>query len=300
MNEHISEAQASEVWRRAAELQAEAERRSEARALEAPRVAPEGALPVAEVTAAAVEAGISPEFVRQALAEVASESPDEPRGAGARLTDLLMGRASRSLAATRAVAASPAAVLAAIQRILPGQPYGFALVESLGDPLAGGTLILELTTDGMGSHPKLKMLAATGCRRVRVTLRPGAAGCEVDLVGELRASLAEPTVLGGTLVGFGGGGGGLLAGFVGIKLMGLAGAAIFLPMAAGMAAAGTLAIAAHRSYYRWCLREGSKELAAILATVDAHLRTGGAFALPAGAAATRNDGAAVALITGGL
>lgn len=295
-HEHISEAQASEVWRRAAELQAEAERLGEARALAAPAPAPEGALPLADVAAAAVEAGISPEFVRQAIAEVAHRPP-ERRGPGAWLTDVLMGPGPRPIAATRAFTAAPADVLGAIQRVLPGQPYGFSLVESSGDPLAGGTLVLELTTDGMGNHPKLKVLSATGCRRVRVTLRPGAvgAGCQVDLVGELRAALTEPNTVGVTLVGFGAGGGGLLSALLGVKLAGLVGAMLVLPMGAGVALAGAATIAGHRSYYRWCLREAARELAAILAAVDAHLRTGGGFALPA-APSGGDAGAATAVI----
>jgi hypothetical protein len=299
-NEHITEAQASEVWRRAAELQAEAERRREARALELPAPAAEGALPVTEVTAAAVEAGISPEFVRQAIAEVAHASTGEEGGPGAWLTDVLMGTGPRAMAATRAFAAGPAEALAAVQRVLPGHPYGFALVDSVGDPLAGGTLVLELTTDGMGSHPKLKMLSATGSRRVRLTIRPaaGGAGCEVDLVGELRASLPEPNTVGVTLVGFGAGGGGLMSALLAAKVVGLAGAVLLLPLGAGLALAGAATVAGHRAYYRWCLREGAKELAGILASIDAHIRTGGRFALPSspGRDAGGADGGAVAVM----
>ena len=71
----ISEEETRALWQRAAELQAEAARRLEERSRQlTPRGDPSGTAevegyPLANVRAAAEEAGISPEFVDHALAE---------------------------------------------------------------------------------------------------------------------------------------------------------------------------------------------------------------------------------------
>lgn len=66
----ITEAEAAELWRRAAELQARAETRGHALApVEDEEAADEG-LSLEQVSAAAESAGIAPDYVRMALAEL--------------------------------------------------------------------------------------------------------------------------------------------------------------------------------------------------------------------------------------
>ena len=124
----ISEEAARSIWRRAAQLQAEAERRlEESHRLPATtgREAVRGeSLHPDDVRAAAEEAGISPEFVQIALAE-ASASPgpatvmSRSDMLGARL---FLGATQRTLEATAVVEGDVDSVSAAVLQVFTGHP----------------------------------------------------------------------------------------------------------------------------------------------------------------------------------
>jgi predicted Ser/Thr protein kinase len=167
------------IWRRAAELQAEAAARLESRMratagskqLVTTSMAPvnshDGATALAEgsgtavafptdayrlrdVEAAAVEAGISQRYVALALDELRA-SPNAiqraqplPRWKEA-LATRLFGTTQRTLSVTRRFAAAPRAVLQVLGRSLQAAPWSLALRDTLGGhPLDGGVLVFEL------------------------------------------------------------------------------------------------------------------------------------------------------------
>jgi hypothetical protein len=276
----ISEDQAAEVWRRAAELQAATD---EPPAGAFPPDASEhgGGFPVAEVESAAVRAGIGAEFVRRALAELPREGREE--SVGVRAAELLLGRRPRRMDASRVMDAPPADVLSALQRVLPAHPYRLALADSEGDPLSGGTLVFELLPEPQGAGSRLRFASAAGARLLRLTLLPAPDGrsCEARIEAELRPTLGEQNTDATVTAGFAGLGGGLFAAFGAAKLLLMAGAVLLLPAAGGALAAGAAGLAGFRVHYRSVVRRAGGELEAMLAAVNAHLRTGGAFPLPA-------------------
>ena len=148
----ISEEEARALWHRAAELQAEAARRLEERSRQlAPRGHPSDTAEVegyrlADVRAAAEEAGISPEFVDHALAEARNRTLVE--GAQARPSAMaarFLGQPPLTLEISRVIHAPAEEVYGAMQRILPKDPFRLSLIEQHGaDPLDGGVLVFKV------------------------------------------------------------------------------------------------------------------------------------------------------------
>jgi serine/threonine protein kinase len=171
------------VWRRAAELQAEAAARLESRmrtvsgtkqlvatsmdsaagsnsaALNiqddvrdatATSVTPTDSYRLRDVEAAAVEAGISQRYVALALDELRA-SPNAVQRAQPiprwkeSLATRILGTTQRTLSVTRRYSASPRAVLQVLGRSLQAAPWSLSLRDTLGGhPLDGGVLVFEL------------------------------------------------------------------------------------------------------------------------------------------------------------
>ena len=149
----VSEERAAEVFRRAARLQSAAAQRLEERMRDASSAvtpAPRELGPE-ELEAIGREVGIDPAFIRMALAETGAA----PRGRfvrwGARW--LLRSPADKLLLVTRTVPAPPAAVLAAMRRLLPAGPPRLVLVDTVGDPLHGGVLVFQCPVWSPGGSP---------------------------------------------------------------------------------------------------------------------------------------------------
>ena len=182
----LSETEANLVWRRAAQLQAEAaarlesrtrEERALARAAGAPadgdgRAAgngrdPSGGYRVTQVQAAAEEAGISRQFVSLALAEVQANRGRQgaanalvARSADPSLvTKAFLGKVPRAISVSRVFDHSPREVLAAIGTALQRPPAGLRLRETIGGhALHGGVLVfdvpaLDAYSSSMGALP---------------------------------------------------------------------------------------------------------------------------------------------------
>jgi serine/threonine protein kinase len=171
------------IWRRAAELQAEAAARLESRmrtvsgtkqlvatsmdsaagsnsaALNiqddvrdatATSVTPTDSYRLRDVEAAAVEAGISQRYVALALDELRA-SPNAVQRAQPiprwkeSLATRILGTTQRTLSVTRRYSASPRAVLQVLGRSLQAAPWSLSLRDTLGGhPLDGGVLVFEL------------------------------------------------------------------------------------------------------------------------------------------------------------
>lgn len=152
----LSNDEAMAVWRRAAELQAEAATRLEVRVRrsESPATSvnadpsgtgtvPTDAYRLREVEAAAVEAGISQRFVALALDELRPRTPGTPRTEELsplteRLARRVFGTNRRTLAVSRVFGAAPREVLQSLGRTLQAAPWLLTLKETLGGhPLDG-------------------------------------------------------------------------------------------------------------------------------------------------------------------
>ncbi|MDP2957251.1 MAG: hypothetical protein Q8N53_12580 [Longimicrobiales bacterium] len=287
--ETLSEAEALRLWQKAAELQAEAARRAEARAAgeadgepggDAPRREADG-YALVHVRAAAQEAGIGEEFVEAALAEirshraVAAASGTPRRG----LSRWVLGNPAEAVVARRDIRATPAAILAAMEEILPYEPYRLTLHDRQGDPARGGVLVFDIQGAGFTSTDKgfTGEASFSDLRQVLATLsaRPGdpsfttvTVSAPVAWAWRINAGLASLfTLLGGGL--------GLAAGMglgAGVLVLGPLGAALLTGMAG--AGAGVGALGGYRALYRYGLARGQSALEALLATVAAKAEGG--------------------------
>lgn len=213
----LSETEARVVWQRAAQLQAEAAHRMERRTTidnalvsgESAADTPDDAYRVRDVEAAAVEAGISRQYVAIALAELranpASATQVQAISERAdRRTTLLMGTSDRALSVSLVIPASPKETLQALGAVFTSSPNDFALQDTVnGHPLDGGIMrfkvprFLEAYANpivAMSSEKALRYrLEQIELFDLNVTLQArgtaAAPACEIVVTGDLRAGL---------------------------------------------------------------------------------------------------------------
>lgn len=301
-SEAVSEQAAMAIWQRAAQLQAEAAHRMERSVSLAPAPAEHsGATPtdsyrLKDVEAAAVEAGISRQFVAIALAErnaastrggtdLAAMDPATER----RITTML-GVTDRSLSVSRVIRATPKVTLSLIGRVFTAPPYHLRVQETInGHPLDGGIIRFEIPnlyaaiSDGRvpsgvavgSSHGVIYYCAGNlDLRLLNVTLKqrgsPESPECEVVITGDLREGqrknlrMSYGTIAGTTL----GLGGGSLA--IAAKLLG--GVLLATPVVGGVAvltAFGTMV--GYRAIFRRALRKARESLDAMLLALQQQL-----------------------------
>ena len=295
----VSEEEAARLWRRAAELQAEAAHRLEARSRSLAGGEDEATdgYALEHVRAAAREAGIAPEFLDMALVELEAASAPGFREEDRvdRVSDRFLGRPPRHLIVSRVFDARPVAVYETLQRVLPAPPLSLLLVDtSGGHPLEGGVLVFDVPDFNWSATASTQSFAydMTWCdvKQLRVRLAPLGSrtdACEVTIVAPLAYSRRLNFWVGGSLVALGGG----VAGGFGV----LAGVALATSLGAGPVAAAALVAlgglggggsvagagtAGWRAVYRYALRRGEKALNKLLQQVNVALQTGGAFAPP--------------------
>jgi hypothetical protein len=203
-SDRISEEAARSIWRRAAQLQAEAERRlEETRALPVASrsgVSDMDGLHTEDVRAAAEEAGISPEFVQIALAE-ASASPgpssimSRSDALGARL---FLGATQPTIGATATVQGSMALVSAAVLQVFSGHPCLLQAGEVAELPSWSGRVIVfnvpKYDWSATSNLPFVEKAAAIGLKQLHVAVRPlggETACCEVVVAGDLQPGLRK-------------------------------------------------------------------------------------------------------------
>ncbi len=285
----LTESEANLVWRRAAQLQAEAASRLESRTREQVALArtdgrdgagrePSGGFRVTAVQAAAEEAGISRQFVSLALAELRADT-GAGQGMVARSAEpsaivrATLGRTPRTISNSRVFDHSPRRVLAAMGMALQRAPAGLRLRETIGGhALHGGVLVFDIqgmegyTASGTGvaygnylwSWTRYQMWVKT----LRAQLAPvggDSSRCEVTL------TIEPPEGRAGALwesFGFGAGGGltGAMAGALLAKkavLVALFGLPTALPLLAGGAVLGALG---NRLLYQYAIRQSREEM----------------------------------------
>jgi eukaryotic-like serine/threonine-protein kinase len=327
----LTERDAMAVWQRAAQLQAEAAHRMErsvgltASSGGAPGSAvPTDAYRLRDVEAAAVEAGISRQYVAIALAE-RNEKADGGLIVSAPLDDrteqrinTMLGTAERSISASRVIGASPRDTLKLIGRVFTAAPYHLRVRDTVnGHPLDGGILRFDVPnlykslSDGTlqatgfaGSSSLVYRCAEMDLALLNVTLKSRGTAerpeCEVVVSGDLRDGQRKNvkasywTIL-GTATGITG-----AALPIGMKVLGTLALAVG-PAAAIAGAAGFGAMVAYRAYFRHSLRKTREELGKMLLALQQNLETQALFGelpppqLPRGRAA--DDATVAAIIT---
>ena len=300
----ISGDDAMAVWRRAAELQAEAASRLEARVratqgsrqltpgVSAPTGAAvgfdasEAAIPtdayrLRDVEAAAAEAGISHRYVALALAEIkASPNAAQRMAVPAwkdRLATRLLGTTQRTLSVARIFRHPARVVLPALGRALQSAPYLLTLRDTLGGhPLDGGVLAFDVPAMLDGSYKWTYTRYGLNAKEVRVTLAPvpgDASRCEVSMQVDLRPGLGANIAVSSIFAGGGSVCAAVISGAIAKKAFAMVGMALLGPVlgSALVVGAGVLAIAL--PLFRWQLGKMESELAAALAAVDSVLRS---------------------------
>lgn len=284
------------IWQRAAQLQAEAAHRMERNAmLQSPlrrngdQHAPDQ-LRISDVESAAVEAGISRQYVALALAERRANGGQGAVATGSDAQEqqftTLLGTTDRAISVSRVIPATPKATLSAIGEVFTRDPNALSVRDTVnGHPLDGG--ILRFTaprftsrswTSAFGiSTPRsslLYRLEQIELFDLNVTLQPRGTGqrpaCEVIITGDLRSGLArnllvDKAMIAGSAALAGVGGTAALTGVIGsLGLAALPGVGL-----------GALAAGATLVWYRWLFRQALAkavaELEALLASVERHL-----------------------------
>ncbi|MBY0490874.1 MAG: serine/threonine protein kinase [Gemmatimonadaceae bacterium] len=319
----LSEDDALAVWQRAAQLQAEAAHRMErsaalrsantgaharvsAGASNSAAVVDTGQYRVRDVEAAAVEAGISRQYVALALAEIKARSASgqviraSSEAEDRRLT-LFMGTPDRALSVSRVIPGTPKDVLAALGQVFTTHPAKLALLDTVnGHPLDGGIMrfrmprFKEAYVNPFVMADKDKALAMRleqiELYDLNVTLQPrgtaAAPMCEVVITGDLRPGLRTNLKLDLAMMA----GSALIAGVGGASAV-----AKYLapgPVAtAALAALGAVMGAGacflwYRGLFRSALEHAQREMGTLLQTIEQQLATqrlfrGETAALPA-------------------
>jgi hypothetical protein len=308
---NLTEEQARALWQRAAELQAEALAAQEERALRpaAEEDAPDAdagasGYPAAVVKKAALEAGISREFVDRALAELGPEA--DPGGRIDRLADRILGDGPRWATVSRVLDATPSEVYASMQRVLVRAPYQLDLMDMRGgDPTAGGTLVFEVpATAGIGGGSNKAMMDIrhwADMRELHFRLRsvPPASGddserTELTIAAPLaysrRVNFWASSVISGAI--------GLVGGLVGAglataTLAPIVGAEIYTALALVLGGGGAATLGTLRSWralYPRSIERGRRGMERLIQALAVDIQSQGAFLKPT-EPASDDDGA---------
>ena len=307
----VAEPEAREVWRVASQLQAEAARRLDARSASIAGDHRDGgsgtrepaAFSRAEVEEIAASAGIDPSFVALAWREVEAArhqrpvSPSRQRRAAAYL-----GTDEERLAVTRTFRAAPDAVLAAMQRVLPAEPYRLTLVDVLGDAddLADTAMVFDVPqvmkqAAELGRYTAFShAMSISDLTRAVVSLHDlGDGRTEATVSADLRHGKERNLAAAGWSTA-----GAAVVAAVAVGLVALiwatpAGAAAVGALAAVLA--GVLVHAFYPAAYRRGLAKGEAALSEMLGAVDVDLRSGGAFRPPPPPEAPSSDALVISI-----
>jgi len=322
----LSESEAEEVWRRAAELHAAATGTAPrvAVASRRPALGADGrgpAIPDAvpaevsadrsgdagpgytltQVEAAGLEAGIDRTALRLALSELATDraarATDASRPTRGRVASAILGPTTADRPLTRTFAYPAERTLAAVGRVLSEPPFSLALVDSIGaHPLAGGVLVYGLPAPGVADARTWLYGPTIGLRYLRVTVRPTAdgRGTEVTIVPDLRrpsvTAAGGPAFIGAMITAAG-----WAAGAIGAHALALASLAYGAAVAGGTLAGVGLGWSAARALRRANDRGVRTEVARLLDGIQSMLRTTDVFGgpLPPGAPRATSGGVIV-------
>ena len=307
--DRLDETQAAAIWRRAAQLQADALHRLEETKLSLRRAGEPGSDPadvtggyrLTDVAEAAAEAGISRQYVAMALAELprGAQTPVAAMGVSEDEATRYLGTDVRSVGVTVEVPAPPARTLQALGIVLPQSPYELQLRTTVGGhPLDGGVLVFDLPKKSlyaasagqqiniywMGTHHQLL------AHQVQVTLRPAPGGgpgapehTSVTMTADLRPGVRKNILASKWAAGLLGGGGGFATGAILSKGAAVAASlAVLGPAIAAGAAVVGLSLWGYRKLYSSTVAKAEREMRQSLEAVASALRSAEVFGtLPA-------------------
>jgi hypothetical protein len=308
------------VWRRAAELQAEAAAQLEQRLREtrdtralaaanplaAPGAPPTDSYKLADVQAAAAEAGISAKYVALALAEQRGDAKAVLQATSSapvwqqRLARRLELVPEHGLSLARTVDAPPATTLQELGRLWQGMPWELSLVDTVGGhPLDGGVLRLavpKLTGANAAGYKWRHSYYSLHARQLRVTLAPVPGDPRRT---QVTVTMDSAVIVGGQVAGFLGAGVGVVSGFggsafaLGFGALGATGLALAGTVMAGLLLGSGVYVAITPPLKRWSFRLVLGELGALVDALQGALRSvslfGSAPPPPAPPAAGGND-----------
>lgn len=262
-DDRVSEEVARAIWRRAAQLQAEAERRLEENLHRIPSgtgtdpLASSGLHPD-DVRAAGEEAGISPEFVQIALAEAAaSNAPSLPMARPDVLgAKLFLGATRHTIEATATVQGSVDTVSAAALQVFSGHPCLLQAGEVAELPSWSGRVIVfnvpKFDWIATANPPFVEKASMIGLKQLHTAVRPlpvEPTACEVVVAGDLHPGMRSRwRWSAATSVGAGAAGGAAGAGLAGSAI---AGALLIIPALLGAVAISGAAVGAWALAYRY-------------------------------------------------
>ena len=320
--ERIDEEQAAAIWRRAAQLQADALNRVEAREglqriaragsaadgasaqVQQQALTPGSGYRLADVAGAAEEAGISRQYVAMALAEL-------PRGGLPAATALgvderqatrFLGTEVRSVAVTVELPAPPARALRAMGAVLQQAPYELRLRTTVGaHPLDGGVLVFDLpgpvlgfsgTTGGRATDFWKATRLYLEASQLQVTLRrvgggvPGAPErTEVTMTADLRPGVRRNVRASQLSAGILGGGAGIFSTVALAKGAAVVASAAVLGPALGIAAGlAGISLYAYRRFYSSYVSRAQSEMRQSLEAIAASIQAEEVFGTLPGAA----------------
>jgi predicted Ser/Thr protein kinase len=290
--------QARAIWLRAAQLQAEAASRLQARYREADTIEsgrsalPSGGFRLHDVELAASEAGIAHEYVAMAIAErptgPAAGAPDLSVKQERRLTQML-GTRERSISCSRVIRGTPKMVLEAIGQVLTAPPFSLKLRDTVGGhPLDGGVMVFDVTTfrsgqlvtgETAGSILFRYRMKQIEVGQLNVVLRPvgwPSGACEVTVYGDLRKGLSKNWLVDRWISGIAAAGGAASGTALGLAAFSL-GPFAALTALAGAGLLGGASLAWYRLVYRYALNASYAELEQMIAAVEGELRAASVF-----------------------
>lgn len=283
---------AAALWQRAAQLQAEAAKRLDERSRALTSAALSGTDPqnfsLDEVRAAAVEAGIAPEFVALAVTEMKADPAGAISPALEDTATRFLGTAERSLELSRVVDCAPSEVYTAMQRVLPAHPWSLTLRDISGDALAGGVMVFDVPALvwTFSSHvtPLAYNAECVDVQQLLMTLRPvttneGRPGTEILVRTGLQRSVRRNFTAARWVTGVTASIGGIFGAALGTGA-GLGGAVIALPVLALAGALGAGGAVGYRAIYRHYLAKFRGDVTQMLDSVAVNAKTGGSFAPP--------------------
>jgi hypothetical protein len=262
----LSEEEAARVWSQAAQLQADASGGEDT-----PQITgsddgvPYAGYEVSEVRSAAHEAGIAPEFVEVALADLRVERAFPRAKKGQSLARRFLNDPPDTITVRKVVEATPEEVFSAMQAVFPNEPFRLTLTDQQGDPLNGGLLVFDLPkTKNPFERGFAFETSEGGLRQLFVTLRPVE---ETRLSCEL--TVRSPATMHRTGFGLGmlaatlGGG----AGLAGFGALGLALGMGPLAGIGGLALGAGLGMKGFRALYAFALRRAGTALERLVGAV---------------------------------
>jgi len=294
-DDFVSQEEATRLWKRAAEIQAEAARQAEIDAASTAAGDLDASLDtgasdgyaLTHVRAAAVEAGIGQEYVDAALADLRTE---QALSSGSGIARRFLGNPDEALTASRVINAPIGEVLGAMEVVMPAEPFNLSLKDRRGDPEAGGLLIFTIPGASIAgaSQPGFTgQVSYADLREIYASIRPvGEASCVLTLRGpiawaySINAGIGSLVTGGGAALGFGVGSGTAAVAAATLSAAGLAAAA---PIVAAVVVTGGLVAGGFggryflRRLYRYGLSRGEVALESVVSAVAMKAEGGWGF-----------------------